>query len=232
MALSGLGSSWSVPYAVRVWVPLAFMILVVLREASQHRESDTEVADAIETEAPDVRIRTLRELASLLPGIVLGSVALWLVVADTSLGDTLVGIVHWKPLESSWQPVFGVATAVSGYVIAAGIGWSIRIVANLVYAKEAFATGDIHMMAAAGAVAGWQVVAIGFMVTCSLAMVAWLALLPFKKSHVIPLGPWLTFGYVVAIAFYKPIVELTVIQRFIAAAHMLFLQNSQAIPFG
>jgi len=232
MACSSLGSSWSVPYAARVWVPLGFMILIVLREASRHRETDVEVADAIETEACGVRVRTLRELATLLPGIALGAIALWLVVHDTSLGHTLVAMVHWRPLANSWQPVFGAATAISGYVIAAGIGWCIRIVANLMYGKEAFATGDIHMMAAAGAVAGWQTVAIGFMVTCLLAMVAWLAMLPFKKSHVIPLGPWLTFGFVIAVVFYDPIVKFAVITRFIAAANMLFFENSQILPLG
>ena len=82
-------------------------------------------------------------------------------------------------------------------MIAAGAGWAVRIVSNLAFGKEAFATGDIHMMAAAGAVAGWQVVMLGFVLTCLLASLGWLVLLPFKRGRAIPLGPWLTIGFLV-----------------------------------
>ena len=232
VAFSALNGGWTVAYPVRASIPLAFFFLVILWESAPVRDSDTEIAEAIASEAPEARRRALGELADLIPGIILGAAALWLMMGDGSVGHHLVDAIHWKPFGGQWQPVWGLGTAVSGYVIAAGIGWAIRIIANLAYGKEAFATGDIHMMAAAGAVAGWQSVLLGFMITCLLAIVAWVLLLPFKKSRVIPLGPWLTMGFLSATLFHKQLIATSVVQHFIAAADLLFLNNSQFPPFG
>lgn len=227
IAAAEVGASWAPPYWFRAGSAMILFMLVILREASQVRESDTDIAEAIEEEAPDVRVQTLRELAVLLPAMALGTAAV-VVTLQPGMGERVREVLHWAPLDGVWQPIWGFATAVTGYVIAAGLAWSIRILANLIYGKEAFATGDIHMMAAAGAVAGWPVVLMGFVITCIAAMLGWLALLPFKRSRVIPLGPWLTIGLLGATVFHRPLMETAVIRELIAAVDLLFLGNSQA----
>ena len=71
--------------------------------------------------------------------------------------------------------LYGLATAASGFGIAGAIGWTVRIVFTLIFGREAFGAGDIHLMAATGAVAGWPVVLMGFLLSCLLALVGWVA---------------------------------------------------------
>ncbi len=216
------------PFAARTTLVLAFLFSVILYEASHVRESDAEIVEAIESEAPDARKRTLAELAALSPGLIAGVAALLLYLRTPDTASVINEWVHWQPLRSDWRPLWGMSTAISGYVIAASIGWFIRILANLVLGKEAFATGDIHMMAAAGCVLGWQVVLIGFMLTCFLAVAAWVALLPFKKTHAIPLGPWLWIGFLTTTVFYKYLVNTQLVNNMTDAANVLIFQTSQA----
>ena len=82
-------------------------------------------------------------------------------------------------------------------------------------------------MAAAGCVAGWPVVLLGFMLSCLLALVGWVATLPRKKTRAIPLGPWLAISFLVVVVFYQPIVNCGLVKRVIDAVNLLFLQNSQ-----
>ncbi len=60
-----------------------------------------------------------------------------------------------------------------------------------------------------------------------LALLGWLATLPFKKTRAIPLGPWLALGFLVAALFYQPIVKSPFVSRTVAAADYLLGNNSQ-----
>lgn len=228
---AAIGTERTVPMGVRFGVPLVFLVLIVLRGASHSRPSDVEIMEAIESESVGTRRRTLGELGLLLPGIVLGAAAVWSVLTQPVVAETVERALNWRPTGGSWRPLWGFSTAVSGYVLGAGIGWCVRILANLAFGKEAYGTGDIHMMAAAGAVTGWQVVLMGFMLACFLAMAAWLVLLPFKRSRAIPLGPWLSLGFLTAVVFYQTLVSTPVVQNLVTLAGLLFFENSQIASF-
>lgn len=141
----------------------------------------------------------------LLPAIAIG-VAVWYAVTQTASADTIHTWLHWSP-NREWHPVQGLATAAVGFIIGGGIGWLVRIVATLIMGREAFGTGDIHMMAAAGCVAGWPVVLIGFVLCSFLALLGWLLLVPFKRARAIPLGPWLSIAFLIVVVLYGPIVK-------------------------
>jgi len=128
-----------------------------------------------------------------------------------------------------WAPLDGLATAASGYVIAGSIGWAVRIFFTLLFGKEAFGSGDIHMMAAAGCVAGWPIVVIGFFLTCLLALMGWIISLPFKRTRALPLGPWLSLSFLIVVVFYKPIISMPFIGQTIKVSNMLFIDNSQPV---
>ncbi len=228
-AVAADGNGGPVPFTLRAGLGIVFFLGVILYEAAHVRESDTEIVEAIESEAPRARRIACGELATLMPGILLGVVALWITLRQPEIFRRSAQLLHWAPFQDSWQPLWGLSTAVSGYVIAAGIGWFVRIVANLLLGKEAFATGDIHMMAAAGCVVGWQVVLLGFVASCFLAVIGWLMLLPIKRTRAIPLGPWLAIGFFVVVAFYNDLIESPVIRNVSATASLLFLENSQPI---
>lgn len=229
---SAVEDGWSVPHAYRAALPLLCGFLAIMFAAARERESDGEIAEAIEFEAPAARRNALKELLTLAPAILLGTLALIVFLQSQTSADAVHDAIQWRPFNGAWRPLLGLSTAVSGYVIAAGIGWTVRILANLIWGKEAFATGDIHMMAAAGAVAGWHVVLLGFVIACLSAITGWLLLLPLKRSRVIPLGPWLTIGFWTAALFYNPIVESSLVQRFADAINLLFLNNSQPSLIG
>lgn len=226
---SALMAQWALPFGIRAGVPLAFLGMVIVRESSRVRESDTEIADIIESEAPGARSGALVEFAVLLPALVAGAFAWWYLREDAV---SLRTVIHWAPFDGAWRPLWGLGTAVAGYTIAAGIGWTIRLVFNVAFAKEAYATGDIHMMAAAGAVIGWQAVLLGFVVACGMALIGWLIALPFKRAAAIPLGPWLTLGFLVATVFYKPLVATRVVQNLLTVVDLLFLGDSPIAPIG
>jgi len=224
---SATGAAWVPPLGIRAGVVLVILGMFIVREASRVRASDAEIVEMIESEAPTARAGALVELAVLLPAVMAGGAAWWFLNRGAADASSIRDVIHWAPFDGNWRPLWGLGTAVAGYTIAAGIGWTIRIVFNVAFAKEAYATGDIHMMAAAGAVIGWQAVLLGFMAACGLALLGWLAALPFKRSAAIPLGPWLTLGFLVATVFYKPLVNMQVVQNLVAVVRLLFFSDSR-----
>jgi hypothetical protein len=211
----------------RALLPIAFLFILTVSENLVPRASDHEIVDAIDEERHSARAMVLRELGLLLPAIVLGSLACWLMLRDGGLAAKVSTVLHeeWHPggllLFRNWSPLYGFATAASGYIIGGAMGWAIRIVFTLLFGKEAFGLGDIHLMAAAGCVAGWPIVVIGFFLTCGLALFAWLLSLPFKRTRAMPLGPWLSLGFLIVVIFYNPILRIPTVSKTIAAARYL-----------
>jgi prepilin signal peptidase PulO-like enzyme (type II secretory pathway) len=177
----------------------------------------------------------LAELWVFVPAILAGLFGWWLVTRggdlSTRIGDALDGGVRVTTTRMflNWNPLLGLATAASGFVIGGALGWAVRIVFTLVFGKEAFGTGDIHLMAAAGCVAGWPVVVIGFFATCVLAMVGWLATLPFKRTRAVPLGPWLSLSFLVVVVFYDSIAEWPVVERAVETVNW-WLTDRPSLP--
>lgn len=222
------------PYGVRALVPLGLLFAVIVREGAVHRESDLVILDALHQERTFARGMVLRELGLLLPSAALGIVGLLLVSGDGALATGLREALHTKipvwgvTMMRAWAPLEGLATAASGFIIGGAIGWAVRIVFTLAFGKEAFGSGDVHLMAAAGCIAGWPVVVLGFMLTCALAMFGWLLMLPFKQSRALPLGPWLSLSFLIVTLFYDSILRLPLIERFLETWSLLFFQISQA----
>ena len=85
------------------------------------------------------------------------------------------------------------------------------------------ADGPSGSTAELAAVAGWPVVLIGFFLTCVVALIGWLAALPFKRTRAVPLGPWLSVSFLAVVVFYNPILKLPFMARAVDAAEWLFL---------
>ncbi len=218
-------------YHVRVGVPLLLLFGLIVWQGSQTRESDEEIAHAIHEERFTARRMVLGELALLLPAGALGFAGYLIMARDGAIAGSLSDALDWHTRIWSlsmfryWAPLEGLATAATGYVIAGALGWVIRIVFTLAFGKEAFGAGDIHLMAAAGCVAGWPVVVLGFFLTCILAMAGWVISLPFKRSRAIPLGPWLSLSFLMVIVLYESLLRWTPVARTLEAFHMLFLSD-------
>ncbi len=190
---------------VRAGVVMATCFLVLVCVGMSPTQAEADVLEAIHEERPQARREAGAELAWLAPSIVLGILAAVVVSCTAAGGRLWEEALAWTPLEGSWRPIWGMTTALSGFVVGGAIGWGVRIVFTLVLGKEAFGLGDVHLMAAAGAVAGWPVVAAGFFLACPLAVAAVLLWLVRKRSRAVWFGPWLSLGLVAAMTFYAPI---------------------------
>jgi len=219
-------------YSLRVGAPLALLFLLIVWQGCQSRESDAEIAQAIHEERLTARRMVLQELALLLPAAALGLAGYLIMASQGPIAAALSQALdfHFRMDSLSmfrrWAPLEGFASAATGYLVAGALGWVIRIVFTLAFGKEAFGAGDIHLMAAAGCVAGWPVVILGFFLTCILAMAGWLISLPFKRSRAIPLGPWLSLSFLMVIVLYNPLLKWTPIARTLDAFRLLFLSEA------
>ena len=217
----------------RALLPLLLFFGLIVWESTVKRPSDHQIVDAIYQERHGARRMVLTEFALLMPVILAAAVGWWIMARPGGLSTAISDALHARTgigglaLLRSWSPLSGLATAATGYVIAGALGWTVRIVFTLVFGKEAFGLGDIHLMAAAGCVAGWPVVVLGFFLTCGLAMVGWVAALPFKRTRALPLGPWLSLSFLAVVVFYDSIIEWPLIARAIDVARLLFLDVPQ-----
>ena len=231
LAKAPAGGSGVQPVPWRALVPAVLVFALILAELRVPREADREIIQAIDAERHSARRTVLIELGLLLPAILLGAAGVWLQLSGGAAAGWLSDLLHWRA-SGSWQPVYGFTTAAAGYCIGGAMGWAIRIVFTLVFGREAFGLGDIHMMAAAGCVAGWPIVLLGFFVTVFLALLAWLLILPFKRTRAIPLVPSLALGYLVAVVHYEALLAWGPVRNAVELANMLIVENSQGAAFG
>ncbi len=155
-----------------VWAVAVFaasvLSLVILsrrfRPGSIRDEADP--TGVLAPDYPHARREMLVELLYLAPCI-LGLALGWF------LGPAL-------PHEAAPPWVHGLGGSMMGYLVGGGLVWGIRILGTLAFGREAMGQGDIHMLAAIGAVLGWEdvlwifflaaFVAFGWMLVSSLAI--------------------------------------------------------------
>jgi prepilin signal peptidase PulO-like enzyme (type II secretory pathway) len=230
--------AYDLRFTGRGLIVCALLFGLIVSESMVVRESDETIITAIEEERHGARRMVLEELLLLAPAIIAGLIGLWIATSDGPLGTGLsqamrepIRLVDRGPL-GHWLPLQGLVTAASGFIMAGLLGWAVRIGFTLAFGREAFGAGDIHMMAAAGTVAGWPVVYLGFFLTCGLALLGWLAAIPFKRTRALPLGPWLALGFLIVVLFYQPIVTSPFVERAALTLEFFLERNSQPRPIG
>ena len=222
-------------YLPRAVVPLLLFFAVIVRESTVARESDQEIVDAIHAERHGARRMVLAEFALLLPAILFAAGGFWIMHGDSALSARISEWLHFSTrvdglaMMRKWAPLYGLATAAGGYVIAGTLGWVLRIVFTLVFGKEAFGTGDIHMMAAAGCVLGWPVAVLGSFAAIVLALAGVIISLPFKHARAVPLVPWLALGFLTVVLFYDAMITSPWGANMVTALDMLFSRISQLL---
>jgi hypothetical protein len=181
-----------------VGVLVSFIALALVAGHPQP-QADAQIMEAIESEADSARGNALWELKLLSPAILCGgAVLLTLLAASSPESLQAIGhVLHWNPA-GQWQPLWGLATGLTGWIIGGAIGWLARIVFTLAFGKEALGMGDVHILAAAGAVAGWPVALIGFFLAAPLALLAIVVICVRRQSRALPYGPWLALAFFAA----------------------------------
>ena len=153
------------------------------------------------------RREILREVLFLAPTIIL-AVAAWLLVTN-------VGPVHraWfelnDPVLTPWAPHLRAAlAALFGYFVGGLWIWAFRIFGTLGFGREAMGLGDVHILAAVGAVCGWVVPSITFFMAAFLALAWAMTVFMTRKQRELPYGPWLAAGALVTVLCYDYLMEL------------------------
>ena len=186
---------------VRLALGVAIVFIGLALAASHPQpEADSDIVEAIHDEAPEARRNALQELKLLTPAILLGVLVLSLLITQSTIRDRVSAGLHWEPVEG-WQPVWGLSLAVTGWVIGGAVGWLARIGFTLLFGKEALGMGDVHILAAAGAVAGWPVAFIGFFLAAPLTLLAIVVIHFRRQSRALPYGPWLALAFLLASVF-------------------------------
>jgi len=101
----------------------------------------------------------------------------------------------------------GLESAAFGYLIGGAWIWGMRILGTLGFGKEAMGLGDVHILAAVGAVCGWITPSLVFFAAPIIALLWALHLLASGRQRELPYGPWLAAASLVVILFYDGIME-------------------------
>ena len=169
---------------------------------------DFEVDDSSPSEQQNPyndRLEMFREMFFLLPIILLAIISYILfkklpsythiinAISENIYSSTLIG--------SIW-----------GYLIGSAVVWATRILGTLSFGKEAMGMGDVHLMAAAGAVVGALPVTIAFFIAPFFGLAWAIIQMFFKKTRQIPYGPFLSLALILVMILndeiYRRVAEL------------------------
>lgn len=167
---------------------LIFLLGILPRWATATGEGDlaSEVLD--ESAIPNARREIFKELIFVLPIIALGTTA-----AFTSLP---------LPAGAAMDRLYG---TLLGLVAGGGIVWFFRIFGTLLLGRVAMGLGDVHLMAAIGAVLGAPLAVIAFFIAPFVALIWVVVLKIMRRPNVLPFGPWLSVAGILALLIGPPI---------------------------
>lgn len=125
-------------------------------------------------------------------------------------GLTLGGLIGWF-VPAEW-PLFirAVGATFLGYLAGGAMIWTTRILGTFAFGREAMGLGDVHLLAAVGAVLGWEAVVWAFF-TAPFIGLGWtllalvIALFSRKFRRELPYGPHLAIGTLVVLLAWPAI---------------------------
>ena len=194
------------PELWRAFFVVNLFTFILVRSMMDARPIDEEMVDLLEEERVSARRLALRELGLIGPGIVVAFLVLW--GLRRWCGGLDWGDLFALPPPASVRFIAGLQTAVVGAAVATLFGWIVRVFFTLVFGREAFGVGDIHLMAAIGAVGGAWMCLVAFFAAGLLGLVGVLAARFRRSVRALPFGPWLAVGAMVALWSAPPMREL------------------------
>lgn len=121
---------------------------------------------------------------------------------EISVGGLVVGLAL-SPLVPSLHGtdsrLLALGYSALGMLVGGGLLYLTGMLGDFVFRKESMGGGDIKLLAMAGSILGWKLVALTFFVAPVLALIPGVFVLLFKRSHVIPYGPFLSLGLILAL---------------------------------
>ena len=148
---------------------------------------------------PFARREILKECLFVAIPLLVALIGYWLVPEDLGLGAA----------SNAVRALAGVCLGVLG---GGAVVWVIRILGSLAFGKEAMGLGDVHLMAAVGAICGWEVAVLGFFVAPFIGLLFILFVYGLSKAMhrqwtPIPYGPHLAMGTFVVMIWREPLLS-------------------------
>jgi len=121
---------------------------------------------------------------------------------EISLGGLAVGMgvsVLYPPLHSAATRWYSLGYSALGALVGGGSIYLIGLFGNLVFRKESMGGGDVKFLAMVGSVVGWQTALLAFFIAPFFGSVVGIILKIRKGAEIIPYGPFLSLGSIVAL---------------------------------
>ncbi|MEK6715703.1 MAG: prepilin peptidase [Candidatus Omnitrophota bacterium] len=132
---------------------------------------------------------------------------------EVSLGGIILGLALsfiFPQIQNVNSHFSGLLLSVIGALIGAAITYLTGLLGSFLFKKEAMGFGDVKLMAAVGAFLGWALALIAFFTAPFFGLIYGIFILVKKKSHLVPYGPFLSLGAVIALLFGKKILSFLV----------------------
>ena len=121
---------------------------------------------------------------------------------EISLGGLALGVIASAlvpSLHGGSTVMQALGRSLLGALVGGGVLYVTGVFGTLLFRKEAMGGGDIKLLAMAGSILGWKAVILTFFLAPLLALGPGVVVLLFKRSHVIPYGPFLSVALLVAL---------------------------------
>lgn len=131
---------------------------------------------------------------------------------EISVGGLVAGLalsVLVPALHGTDARLVSLGYSVVGVLAGGGILYGTAIIGDFIFRKESMGGGDIKLLAMAGAILGWKPVLVTFFTAPMLALVPGLLVLAFKKSHIIPYGPFLSLALVISLFYGNDLLRIS-----------------------
>ena len=135
---------------------------------------------------------------------------------EISLGGLAVGVllsVLLPALHGTDSRLISLERSVIGLLVGGGLLYGTGLLGDFIFRKESMGGGDIKLLAMAGSILGWKLVALTFFIAPVFALIPGLFVLVLKRSHVIPYGPFLSIGLVVSLFVGQELLRMSGVEE-------------------
>jgi leader peptidase (prepilin peptidase)/N-methyltransferase len=148
----------------------------------------------------EIRREIGKELAFLLPPMLLAAVWVALIHAIPSVSSWWRGVMSYNWLS-------GMLGAVLGALIGAFVVWITRILGTLGFGRVAMGLGDVHLMFGVGAIIGAGAATVAFFLAPFFGIAIAIYMLLTGTRRELPYGPYLSLATAFVLLFYCDIAE-------------------------
>ncbi len=127
-----------------------------------------------------------------------------------SLGGLVVGMIVsflYPPLHGTASRWMSLWHSSIGALVGGGSIFLIGLIGNFVFKKESMGGGDVKLLAMVGALLGWRAALLAFFIAPFFGSVVGITLKIRKGAEIIPYGPFLSLGSIIALFWGEAILR-------------------------